>query len=186
MSEFFEKVPEEWDKSFSCSIVPKDGAEYLTSFLLTVSKPISYWSQIYKIEKDIYVEIKAVKTDNNVLLTISLQTSATLPCFRCLEPATVDVTGTLNYVLTSDKIDEDEEDLDFEVLTIKSWDEKIDLSSLIWEVLVTSLPVRAICSHDCLGLCNHCGANLNNGKCKCEKQNGDPRFDVLRTFIKEK
>ena len=34
--------------------------------------------------------------------------------------------------------------------------------------------MKVICRSDCRGLCPHCGANLNNEECRCEKHGSDP------------
>ncbi len=42
-----------------------------------------------------------------------------------------------------------------------------------------ALPMKVICRSDCRGLCAHCGANLNNEECRCEKHASDPRLAPL-------
>jgi uncharacterized protein len=42
-----------------------------------------------------------------------------------------------------------------------------------------ALPMKVICRSDCRGLCSHCGANLNNEECRCEKNSADPRLAPL-------
>ncbi|MFH1018607.1 MAG: DUF177 domain-containing protein [Pseudomonadota bacterium] len=45
----------------------------------------------------------------------------------------------------------------------------LDLSEIVREQLLLSLPIRYLCDPDCKGLCLHCGANLNEGQHDCKK-----------------
>ena len=48
-------------------------------------------------------------------------------------------------------------------------DFKIDITEPIRQEALTHIPVQKLCEEKCKGLCAHCGANLNVGKCKCKK-----------------
>lgn len=43
----------------------------------------------------------------------------------------------------------------------------IDLTQMLEDNLVLSLPTRHLCSEDCKGLCSKCGHDLNAGDCGC-------------------
>jgi uncharacterized protein len=43
----------------------------------------------------------------------------------------------------------------------------IDLLPAIREQVILSTPLQSLCKEDCLGLCQVCGANLNEGVCGC-------------------
>jgi uncharacterized metal-binding protein YceD (DUF177 family) len=43
----------------------------------------------------------------------------------------------------------------------------IDLNALIAEQVMLKLPFQPLCADACLGLCQTCGANLNEGRCAC-------------------
>lgn len=59
-------------------------------------------------------------------------------------------------------------------------DEVLDLGSLVREAILLEEPLRVLCHEDCLGLCDRCGKNLNEGSCACRRPDADPRFEVLR------
>lgn len=46
--------------------------------------------------------------------------------------------------------------------------DKIDIKKIVFDVVMTNMPVNFICREDCKGLCPVCGGNLNNGECKCK------------------
>jgi uncharacterized protein len=60
--------------------------------------------------------------------------------------------------------------------------EEIDLEEIIRENIYLSIPLRALCSESCPGLCPHCGKDLNEGNCGCTEGNLDPRFQALETL----
>lgn len=60
--------------------------------------------------------------------------------------------------------------------------DEVDLSPFVREELLLSLPTRALCDEACAGLCAHCGANRNTGKCGCVEEWTDPRLAKLRDW----
>ncbi|MCR1898149.1 DUF177 domain-containing protein [Irregularibacter muris] len=62
---------------------------------------------------------------------------------------------------------------------------KIDFSSILWENIILNLPLQAICSEECKGICPKCGKNLNIEKCYCEDEDIDPRLVLLKDLFDE-
>jgi len=50
-------------------------------------------------------------------------------------------------------------------------DGQIDLNPPLTEEIIANLPIKPLCSDACKGLCQKCGANLNDNPCKCDKVN---------------
>jgi uncharacterized protein len=59
----------------------------------------------------------------------------------------------------------------------------IDLNLLVNDVVILSLPIKRLCGEACRGLCQWCGADLNEGECGCEREAIDPRLEILRTLL---
>jgi len=51
---------------------------------------------------------------------------------------------------------------------------------LIREQVLLALPTRPLCDEDCRGLCPSCGADLNEGDCRCATSHSDPRMAIFR------
>lgn len=60
----------------------------------------------------------------------------------------------------------------------------IEIADLFRETILLSEPLSQICSSDCLGLCQKCGANLNKAECGCDRHVIDPRLAELRKIFK--
>jgi len=43
----------------------------------------------------------------------------------------------------------------------------VDLGEQIIEAVSLAIPMKPLCRDGCRGLCPHCGANLNEGRCSC-------------------
>ena len=59
---------------------------------------------------------------------------------------------------------------------------EIDLGEILREEVALRLPGAPLCREGCLGLCQQCGHNLNEGDCGCAGENRDGRFAVLSNF----
>jgi uncharacterized protein len=56
----------------------------------------------------------------------------------------------------------------------------LDLTEEVREDMLLVLPNRCLCRKDCLGLCPHCGADLNMGACSCAGERlGDDVWSAL-------
>jgi uncharacterized protein len=45
--------------------------------------------------------------------------------------------------------------------------------------------MKFVCREDCRGLCCKCGADLNEGSCRCKNEEIDSRMSVLLEFKKK-
>lgn len=59
----------------------------------------------------------------------------------------------------------------------------INLTLAVSECIMTNLSFQYFCNAKCKGLCEICGANLNEKKCKCKKENN--AFSVLKDINKK-
>ncbi|WP_298211127.1 DUF177 domain-containing protein [Ferrimicrobium sp.] len=57
--------------------------------------------------------------------------------------------------------------------------ETLDLRAAVSDLCVLGLPPVPLCREDCKGLCQYCGADLNEGPCGCTDDSGDPRWAAL-------
>lgn len=192
MSEFLESAPNNWQYSLIVASVPKDGTHFRDSFSLNINEPVNYWSQVYTFINPLKVDVEVERTEGRLAASISVSGETIMPCSRCLEPAKVEINGSLKYFFSlrpSQYLKKEESNVlpdgDEFLILIDSWKKDIDLVPLIWEVLITSLQATGFCFKQCKGLCPKCGINLNKSSCDCKKEDGDPRFEVLRSFIKE-
>jgi uncharacterized protein len=105
-------------------------------------------------------------------------------CSRCLEPAQVRVSKPFDLFFRErdeSMFDEDEEvELDEEdTRTAFFTGTKLAIGDILREQILLALPMKALCTVDCKGLCPTCGTNLNSGSCACPKEEFSPHMDTL-------
>jgi uncharacterized protein len=57
--------------------------------------------------------------------------------------------------------------------------DQLDLELVSREAILLDLPLAPLCREDCAGLCDTCGADLNEGACSCAPEVADPRWSAL-------
>jgi len=70
------------------------------------------------------------------------------------------------------------QDLDITYLS----EDCINLADVISEQLQLQVPFQPLCKETCKGICSHCGADLNTGRCACSKIKSPTAFSVLRDY----
>ena len=63
-------------------------------------------------------------------------------------------------------------------------DAHLDLTPVVREDFLLSIPMHALCRPDCKGLCPQCGDNWNEGPCDCRDDAIDPRLAPLAKLLK--
>lgn len=191
MSEFIKAAPKSWHHRLIIPAIPKDGTPYAESFSLTADRKINYWGQLYSLAAPLQVEVEAYRAEGRIIAAISVSGSVTVSCSRCLGPAGVAIEGELRYLFSLDKEEDKKAEPDYEtdgeeeLMILDSWEDEIDLGPLVWEVMITLLPTAPLCSEECRGLCPKCGADLNTSSCTCTDEEGDPRFEVLKSLVQK-
>ena len=96
-----------------------------------------------------------------VILKGQLTARYTRPCSRCLEPVTVAFSGDFYDMFYKELNPDDPNDL----YLIENY--QIDMAAYATALIFLDMPMTALCSPDCRGLCPECGANLNVSQCSC-------------------
>ena len=126
----------------------------------------------------------AERAGDEIRVAGSLNTSVELACSRCLEPARVTINKPFDlFFRQRDKemFDEDEEIelTERETRTAFFTGTQLAISDVLREQILLALPMKALCTIDCKGLCPQCGVNLNSGSCNCPKEDFSPHIGTL-------
>lgn len=103
-------------------------------------------------------------------------------CARCLKEFTQEVSAVLSGKLIEKSQAEDFDDENEDAIYYEG--SSVDLKDLVVNTILLSIPMKALCSEDCKGLCSKCGKNLNEGNCDCVIEDVDPRLVKLKEFFK--
>lgn len=133
------------------------------------------------------VKVKVTKAKESMLVEGSLQVSLRFMCMRCLEHFDKDLSTEFREEYTRHARKKEailEQLLDMQAPTYEG--DTLDLSDLIGESLVLALPMKVLCSTECLGLCSSCGKPKAKEECDCASSFIDPRLAPLAEFLKDK
>ena len=130
-----------------------------------------------KLVSNITCSVQFLKLPHEINVSLKdLHVSAQCVCSRCLKEFIYDI--DIPSVEREFIIDLPASDLipGEDVFYIDATTNKIDLFDMIREEILLHFPVIPICSLRCKGLCDKCGINLNEEKCKCKHDEGVKKF----------
>lgn len=121
--------------------------------------------------------------DRKLLMEGKVKFSLSIPCGRCLEPVVCPFDLDIDQELDMKQTEEER---------VESLDEQpyvsgynLDVDQLLSNELLLNLPMKVLCSENCQGICNRCGANLNHGSCSCDQSSPDPRMSVIQDLFQQ-
>jgi len=130
-------------------------------------------------------ELRILPVEGGFLVRGRVTGVFTLPCSRCAEDAAVPFDERFEHFVVLPPAEGDEadtpehEEAEAHLRILAGGVPELDLAGLCGEEFVLALPVKALCSPDCKGLCPECGANRNEISCACAG-GADPRLAALR------
>jgi uncharacterized protein len=133
--------------------------------------------------------LRLMRTHQGLLATAELKVKVTLDCGRCL--------STFPLLLTLGIEEEFFPLVDVNTghqLPIPSGaegtrigpDHVLDFTDVLRQCVITQVPMKPLCHTDCSGLCQQCGANLNQRGCQCGRANLDPRWKALADLLQQR
>ena len=133
-------------------------------------------------------EITIQKVGDNVWLRGPVSAELSLTCARCLEEFTFPVSSNLDIeLLPRQKTPAGEEvELKTDEMNVYYFEgDEIDIDPYVFEEVMLDLPLKALCSDACKGICPVCGKNRNVEECGCEKT-GTAMGEKLKIFLKDR
>ena len=134
----------------------------------------------YPVSEPVKAEGTVRNTAGVLVMTGQITTRIHGICDRCASPFDRDIRFPINVVLVTEMADEENEDE--WVFPLEG--DSADLDDIVRTVFVLNLDSKLLCKEDCKGLCHHCGKNLNEGPCNCQKEL-DPRFAALKQLLEK-
>lgn len=139
-----------------------------------------------KFPHPIEVNISAIVSGDEIICQGMIYTTLEIECSRCLDLFDFPVNAGMQFIaqmLEGPVEFEDEDNDDYEV--IPKTQMTLDISQRVKDAIILSIPLKPLCTEDCLGLCPMCGANLNEGQCDCTPDKTDERWEALKNLFDE-
>ena len=131
--------------------------------------------------ENVYIHCKGVITNSSGKYTFdgSVVAKVNFNCNSCLKEFDKEIKFDMVEVFSKDSTDD-------EIWLFSSKDNIINLEEPIKTNLLLKLPMKALCSDNCKGLCHVCGHDLNDGDCGCDRGYIDPRFEKFLHLFENK
>lgn len=133
--------------------------------------------EIRAIEK-VLVEGIAISENDVIVIEASVRTKLKLNCSRCLDTFIYPIDIDIEERFTNNV------DLQDEYVMFVDGD-TLDITEIIENCIISTLPIKRLCNDDCKGLCSVCGANKNIENCSCLDYDVDIRLAKLRELFGE-
>lgn len=124
---------------------------------------------VYTFKQPLEWSVQITNTSGALLVMGSVRGVGATQCARCLEDFEIDIDGEIEgfFVIQGESEGDSEEFDEEEEFDFLSPDNTIDLVPLIQAAILVDLPLLPLCREDCAGICQDCGANLNEEECNC-------------------
>jgi uncharacterized protein len=120
---------------------------------------------------------RVTRTAQGLLIQLKLTADTLVECARCLtefhQPLVTDITDL--YAFTTNSVTDSG--------LILPENGKINLTPMVRDEMLLSIPINPICQPDCKGLCPICGEYLNESTCNHDQVESDPRLETLRSLL---
>jgi len=119
------------------------------------------------LELEVHVSIERRENDNLCVKGFECVRLSDV-CSRCSErfEFTIEKRLDLEFIPKNDKTESLLVEEDFVLFYSGN---QLDLFPAIIESILLEIPIKPLCSKECLGLCPTCGGNLNVSSCDCKK-----------------
>ncbi|MBQ2839907.1 MAG: DUF177 domain-containing protein [Oscillospiraceae bacterium] len=131
----------------------------------TVSSPVTVSGEI-------------VNRADVLLLSMTVEGMRDLICDRCAKEFSRKTSVRFESCIV-DHLDNEEDEDDFIVCE----GDELELSELAVSMFILGFDSKNLCTEDCKGLCQVCGANLNEQACNCKVESIDPRLEILAQLL---
>ena len=134
----------------------------------------------------IRVDLTIQKSGDEFFCQARIVGKVSMECARCLATFPTELSGRTSFIVTAEPTRASgKESEDAEEYVLINADQVADLTEVVRQELLLSLPMKPLCSEECKGLCPRCGVNLNIETCDCRVKGMDSRWEGLKDLKKD-
>ncbi|KXG76006.1 YceD family protein [Thermotalea metallivorans] len=143
-------------------------------------KDIGYFGDDVAFITPVTLKAEILKVDNEIFISGTVEGIVEFHCARCLKRFQREIKERVYAQFGTGRMDDEEMEDSYPVV-----DEMIDISEIIRNTLIASLPMKVVCDENCKGLCSVCGRDLNVEMCNCKIEEIDPRLAKLKDLLQQ-
>ena len=159
-------------------LLVKDGRKKNIDLSLNF-EPLEFEGERINVIKSVVVLGDMVSREGIIELNANIKTELELSCSRCLDTFIYPIDIDIEERFTNNNELENEEGIIFVD------GDSLDLSLIVENSIISTLPIKRLCKETCKGLCLNCGANLNAESCHCDNFDVDIRLAKLKELFGE-
>ena len=141
-------------------------------------QPVKFEGEEIKAVSMVDVNGQVNSKDEVLELKAHVKTNLELTCSRCLDTFIYPIDIDIEERFTNNP------DLEDEGIMFVDGD-TINITEVIENCIISTLPIKRLCKEDCKGLCSQCGTNKNVKECQCDNFDVDIRLAKLRELFGE-
>ena len=144
---------------------------------LQLSKSVKELNLDKPFKNNLKLDCTIDKSVHQIVVNCNLSADADFICDRCGENYSDELHHEFRLVYLFEKNIDDIESVNIKYVSGNI--EELNLTQDAIDYAYLSVPMKKLCSDDCLGLCPDCGVNLNKQKCSCKIENINPVWEKL-------
>ena len=141
-------------------------------------QPVKFEGEEIKAVSMVDVNGQVNSKDEVLELKAHVKTNLELTCSSCLDTFIYPIDIDIEERFTNNKELENEE-----IMFVDG--DTLDITEIIENSIISTLPIKRLCKEDCKGLCSQCGVNKNLENCSCLDYDVDVRLAKLRELFGE-
>lgn len=141
-------------------------------------KEITFDGEVLKVLEALNFKGEIISYNDIIKISGVINGILELQCSRCLENFSYKIDLTIDEEFTNNINNEDDS-----IILVEG--DELDITEIIVNNVISTLPIKKLCSENCNGLCQECGTNLNVHNCNCNKQDVDIRMAKLMDLFKQ-
>jgi uncharacterized protein len=135
-------------------------------------------------QNPVKVELTITKNQSQLICRGRIEAPVVLECSRCLKEYPQSLLPDIAFVVDLGGTPNHEKSEEEGYFLADPASAHFVIDELVREAVLLSLPLKPLCSEGCLGLCPVCGTDLNRSRCGCKRETPDPRWDQLKSLLK--
>jgi uncharacterized protein len=170
--------------------IPSSGLQLKDEWdIRTIEEILQQDNTIFKSCSPLSLNLSFSLLGEKIIIEGSLQTTIIINCVSCLSEYNQSLEAVFRYILWPQSTSpvEAEQEIQQEDMEIGYYQgSAVDLRPIVSEQIYLALPQNPHCREECRGLCQKCGANLNEKQCACSvtDQVKNSPFAVLQKLKK--
>ncbi len=160
--------------------IPEEGISH--SFI-THEKALGIVDPELLVVQPVQITCEFFRFGHEVVVQGCMRSAIRLTCGRCAEEFVLPLVVPLDavYLPVRDISSERAKELEAGDIDVYVYVEQVlDISEMVQDRLLLSIPLQPLCAVECQGLCPSCGVNRNTVQCQCAEVKLDSPFELLK------